>query len=50
MIPPLKSLVKYDNAVQVSTANDKKSLKKVLNKPLEDQLHKAEHHYFSVSP
>jgi hypothetical protein len=24
MIPPLQSLVKYDNAVQVSTAHDKK--------------------------
>lgn len=30
MIPPLQSLVKYDNAVQVSTASDKKKgLKKV---------------------
>ena len=24
MMPPLQSLVKYDNAVQVSTARDKK--------------------------
>ena len=32
MMPPLQSLVKYDNEVQVSTANEKKKAGKKVQK------------------